>query len=650
MATSTVNPDQGWDSTVAHVAPPQTWDTTTNHVAATPPAGSQDTGFLDYLDNASSKLAHKLNMQPMPRPQPGGPQDTGVLDYLGNTSRKVAEKLNYQNILEGIGRIDDALSPAHRDYGEAWEAAKDLVPFAIRHPYQAGVQIGQQLSSGDYSGATSELITDALMAHGAHETVRAMGVVPTSASPTVSDAAEAPPAAPGVIRTAAKGAAQGVLAANKGGLTNPMLGVAAGTGAVLTPIIGHEAAAGVAGAIKAGHTLVSAVRGAKAELADRAAAQARDAAAAQNRAEGNTPGWQAGGAQPTPAAAPAAAPAPVQPIAPDVADLAAKRTARQAVNAKILEARAQQAAAATAPEADPVLVKMKEIAQGFGVKNFAKLPAAEQVNLRRLASRVVEDEKAAAAGAQAAPVSPPVAAAGAVPEAAATQTPSTTAPVTPASPVVPAPVPARQNVVSPAVAEPPLPGRTESPSQPTVAPEAIPSARSTAHVPPRSLEYYPSGRPEHIPTPGELGHGTYVPEDTELNSSVLEHQRAENEKGYNAAHYAYSTGITDPKIFDDMTEAQKRAFMNGTKEEPGQPAEPGALQHGREVGNPTPKTQYQVNKKTGSMLDGKTLDLAKAHLAKMVDEGGPAAPQQALPAPETAAQTVERLRKRQQKR
>ncbi len=99
------------------------------------------------------------------------------------------------------------------------------------------------------------------------------------------------------------------------------------------------------------------------------------------------------------------------------------------------------------------------------------------------------------------------------------------------------------------------------------------------------------------------------------------HIRAENEKAFNAADFAFRNGITDPNVLAQMTEAQKQAFMNGSQDGPG------ALQHGRDVGNPTPKTKYRANPQTGSILDGHTLRLAQAHLAKMVaDAAAPSTP------------------------
>lgn len=138
-----------------------------------------------------------------------------------------------------------------------------------------------------------------------------------------------------------------------------------------------------------------------------------------------------------------------------------------------------------------------------------------------------------------------------------------------------------------------------------------------------------------------------------MDSSTLSHIRAENEKAFNAADFAFRQGIRDPEFFDNLSEQEKRDFMNGKVEGKGKNAtiqEPGALQHGREVGNPTPQTRYQANRETGSILDGHTLRLAKDHLQKMADNE-PAAPEVTAPgppaqvaAPEPARVTVERLR------
>lgn len=148
---------------------------------------------------------------------------------------------------------------------------------------------------------------------------------------------------------------------------------------------------------------------------------------------------------------------------------------------------------------------------------------------------------------------------------------------------------------------------------------------------------YPGGGPTHIPTPAELGFGVYTnlrPED----SSTLLHIRAENEKAFNAADFAFQNGITDPNFWDGMTEPDKRAFMNGAKQPDGTVAG-GALQHGRAADNPTPKTTYRPNPQTGSILDGHTLRLAKAHLAKMVaDAASPDTAQTGAAIEATAAQ------------
>jgi hypothetical protein len=111
----------------------------------------------------------------------------------------------------------------------------------------------------------------------------------------------------------------------------------------------------------------------------------------------------------------------------------------------------------------------------------------------------------------------------------------------------------------------------------------------------------------------------------------------ENQKGYAAALWAYKNGITDPGVFDRMTEAEKVDFMNGrTNPETGE-LEPGAIQHAKEMNNPAPKgPKYQVNTDTGTILGENTLEFAKAHLRKLVADGGPR--------PATAPETVERLR------
>lgn len=547
---------------------------------------------------------------------------TPFLSGVRDTASKFLKQMNVENLLSHIGQADDLAGQGR--WAEAWETLKDVVPgsqdfLGNQQPFQPQKEFVQdtvdKFKQGDYSGGTANLLTVAAMnAHHAPAAVDALGRV----TETPRD----------VVATAAKGAARGAVEAAK---TPPGAASEAATTAATLAFgrAGYAAAKGV----KAAKVAYGAVQGAREALADRAAQNAMDArVAAQRAAPGPTQAEQAGV---TLAPTPQAPSPPVEPIPPDAAALAQQRSARQEINARIVAARQQGATSPTGP-AGPSPELLDQIAQAYKQNpraRFARLPAAEQVIVQSLARKVAADEAAKAAAPQVsgpspvvspqgAPVPPALPAAPPAPEA--TPAPAATPVATPSSPEAQALVPTAQSAVSPAATAPPAPA--ESPSQLTGRMLVIPSAKGTAHVPEGAIEYYPGGGPAHVPTPGEMGFGRYVPEGTAMDSSTLAHIQAENHKAYNAASFAYRQGIRDPSLLDDMTEPEKREFMNGSGDQPG------ALQHGREVGNPTPKTKYQANRQTGSILDGNTLTLAKAHLQKMLEEGGPRGPEE-LPAP-----------------
>lgn len=441
-----------------------------------------------------------------------------------------------------------------------------------------------------------------------------------TAVPVVANAADATAIA---VKGAAKGALEATVSTRgglKGLLTDPAnvhKAVLHGAATALT----HYGLPEAAGLLEGGNIAYGAYQGARTALGERAAANAAQSAAdavnARIAATRENP-IQGPELPPTPATAPA----PVEPIAPDAESLAAQRTARQEVNAKIVAAR--KAKEATSPAAagaaeDPLL---EQLSLSQLKKPLKKATPAERASLESVAARVRAAQPVAAAS----PVVP------GTPAGAAPAALPATPPATPPSPAGAALPENLQMPALPAQIAPSAPAPV-SRFQPSVGEPSAASTRPTEHVPLGRVEFYPEGGPSHIPTPGELGRGVYVPEGTEMDSSTLSHLRAENEKGYNAAHYAYSQGITDPKALANLTKAEQRTFMQE------------AVAHGRAVGNPVPKIKYNMNRETGTWLAGKTLRLAQEHLQKMVDEGGPQAPAPGqLARPETAAETVEQLR------
>lgn len=506
MATSTVSSRQGWDTTVDHApltpsaATTESWDTTANHVPA----------------------------------QPSGSTDT-LATYLPRTSSKLARNLNLQNTLDAVGEIDNKLGQG--DYAGAWESIKGLVPGIIAHPLDTVHAVYQKAAEGDYSGATADLITHALVLHGAFEGVR--GVMPESARAAVSETVNKGTDAASKVTDAVGPYAAGVKAAAPAVVRN-------------LPVVGKP----VGAALDAFTSARDAYTAARAQ-------QARDALVAQSRANPRSSlaeqaGIQPGGPTPIPT---------VQPIAPDIAALRAKLEARmqqnQAANAPAAEAGAMSTP--SPPAEDTAL--LDDIARGQTGKSFAKLDPKAQAMVRSLAQRVTQ---------------------GATPAAEA-QPPAPTSLATAPSQTASAPVPAPGSSVSPPAA-------------------VVPAQQTTSLLDLlKNPEYYPPTAPKHIPTPAELGHGVYG-ESLPAASSVLGHLKAENEKAFNAADYAFSQGITDPAFLDKLDQQA----MNDA-----------VLRHGRQAGNPTPKTVYRRG------LDEHTLTLAKAHLAKMAAD----APQSQIAAP-----------------
>jgi hypothetical protein len=517
-----------------------------------------------------------------------------VISGVGHTLQKTADNLNVENVLRRIGNADDLAGQGR--WADAWNEIRGLLPGGSDSQQVLGNQQGstldeqKQFVQDTYNKAKSGDYS------GAGANVLTAGLANAEhAGPVVDEVADAAKNAASTTATAAKGAAKGVVEANKGGLQNPVHGAAFATS--LIPVVGHKLAA----AIEAGNNLHGAVKGARQALQERAAAQA-EAEETETAPEASAPEES----KTTPAA-------PVTPPAPESTPAPAPQQA-------------------PSPGEDREF--LDQIARAQTKKPFAKLTPAEQAAVRTLAQRL----RPSAAPAEA----PPPA--------------TSTGPATPPSPADAAIRPASETPVLPSSAAPrraytESEARSQS-SGPNGGGES-PNGTTLGKLVERQ-EYYPpqAEAPKHIPSPAELGFGVYGdirPDD----SSTLDHIRAENEKAFNAADFAFRNGITNPEVFDRMSEAQKRDFMLGAKQADGTFA-PGALQHGRAVGNPTPKTTYRPNPKTGSILDGHTLRLAKAHLAKMAAdaqangngngaEGAPAeaqpqTPESAPPQPKSGAQ------------
>ena len=134
-----------------------------------------------------------------------------------------------------------------------------------------------------------------------------------------------------------------------------------------------------------------------------------------------------------------------------------------------------------------------------------------------------------------------------------------------------------------------------------VAPPAPAAQPSVAEIANPKAEYYrPTGRATNgrvVPTPKELGFGIEGDPDS---SATLRVAGSENEKAFNIADYLFNNGIRSPEILDQIPTDED--FMEA------------ARLHGQSVGNAVPKNAYATT------LHGKTLDLAKAHLAKMGED------------------------------
>lgn len=483
---------------------------------------------------------------------------------IANTLSKTAHNLDVTPMPDKIGEADDLAGQGR--WGDAWNTIRDLLPGGSPSQQVLGNQQGTTLQeqidfakdtynkakSGDVSGTAANLLTAALL-NGHH------------LAPAASAALDA-------ISKAGSSAAETVSNA----LQSPTGAGAKAFAKAIVPEIA-KTIPGVKGIVAAAE---------KASAAKRAAQEAYATAAAQNA-----------------------------PTTEPVAEPAAEAQTAAQPNQPTSSTSAAAPSAPPEPALDPEF--LDQVARAQAKKPFAKLTPAEQASVRTLATRL-----SAQASQEVQRVSEPTTAA--PPEdlaenprsaASAEQTPAGSSPAAPAAASsLPESAPAPETSPSPAAE----PAAVQGNSQAQVTAAAAPEPSASRTTPPLSAEVmaqrqqmYPEGGPTHIPTPAEVGFGVYTnirPED----SSTLLHIRAENEKAFKAADFAFKNGITDPNDLAAMTEDQKRAFMNGS------PDKPGALQHGRTVGNPTPKTKYRTNPQTGSILDGHTLRLAQAHLAKMV--------------------------------